>query len=268
MTNGFEYASVNTILAGCLVFLGAICFFSEVYHQKRKLLKQTESLRSKIAAFDILFTFLMLLIPLKMLLSFDFSILICAFIIIFSLLDIILYRHLKSFRPWWQYCGRLKKYALALLALVLLFGAYLIKEHNSFIIATWLILFCTFNLFLMCLKAQIKNSDKTGTTNQSLRFLISLQIFYSRLSYFAYQFFAIIIIFTALNTIYSDLTDPAGNRSDTCLDTGLCREGYIFDNCDGKGNPCTVNRDFCLKSNSVWYEEIRICDTRKRPVTK
>lgn len=51
----------------------------------------------------------------------------------------------------------------------------------------------------------------------------------------------------------------AGSDAADCIESGLCKEGYVFDDC-GDGKPCTVNKDFCLKNNYVWQEDLHICD--------
>ena len=49
--------------------------------------------------------------------------------------------------------------------------------------------------------------------------------------------------------------------TDGCMDIGICKEGFIFNNCrDGKS--CTITKEHCIKNNNIWLEDIRSCDTR------
>lgn len=248
---------------GLGIFLGTICFFAEIYRPKRNLLHQMKMCPIKIRIFDLLFIILMLLVLSKMLLSFNFSILICFFILFFSVLDIILYKHIKDFKPWWQDFRMYKKIALVFFALVLLFETYLLKGKNDFAMTAWVLFFCFFSLFLMCLKSQYNNFEKIEVKSNILSVLKFFQNASGQFLYFAYQFYAIIVVVVTIDIIYSDVVDPSGNRSDRCMDTGLCNEGYVFNNCDGKGNTCTVNKEFCLQRNNIWYEESKSCNTRK-----
>ena len=71
--------------------------------------------------------------------------------------------------------------------------------------------------------------------------------------------FAFIYILFGFFTIFMKIADSDG--VDTCMDTGVCKEGYVFDNC-GDGKPCTITKEYCISNNFVWYEKSRSCNTR------
>ena len=48
---------------------------------------------------------------------------------------------------------------------------------------------------------------------------------------------------------------------DSCLDTGICREGITFDSCED-GLPCTITKESCIENSNIWLEDIRSCDIR------
>lgn len=49
---------------------------------------------------------------------------------------------------------------------------------------------------------------------------------------------------------------------DSCLDSGLCREG-ITNMQDNKGNSISINKENCINNGYKWYEEDKSCDLRK-----
>lgn len=49
--------------------------------------------------------------------------------------------------------------------------------------------------------------------------------------------------------------------TDGCIDIGICKEGFIFNDC-GDGKSCTITKEHCIKNNNIWLEDIRSCDTR------
>jgi len=50
---------------------------------------------------------------------------------------------------------------------------------------------------------------------------------------------------------------------DSCLDTGLCREGIIKMQ-DNKGNAIPINKENCTNNGYVWYEKDKACNLRKK----
>jgi hypothetical protein len=50
---------------------------------------------------------------------------------------------------------------------------------------------------------------------------------------------------------------------DSCLDTGLCKEG-ITNMQDSKGNSISINRENCLKYGYRWHEKSKSCDLRRK----
>ncbi len=77
-------------------------------------------------------------------------------------------------------------------------------------------------------------------TNKFIRYLEMIigSLFY----YTAWLITGIYILSMSINIISSFL-DPYD--IDGCMDTGICKEGFAFNDC-GNGKPCTITKESCL----------------------
>ena len=88
-----------------------------------------------------------------------------------------------------------------------------------------------------------------------------LEILVSNLFYYlCWVIIGIYFISMSINIIslYFDPYDTDG-----CMDTGICKEGFTFNDC-GDGKPCTITKESCLKNNNIWLEDIHSCDTKHK----
>ena len=115
--------------------------------------------------------------------------------------------------------------------------------------------FFVYVLFLKQMKKQYKFSSLFS--NKYINFIGSIfgNLFYC----FSWLVVGIYIVSMSINT-FSEYFDPYD--TDGCMDTGICKEGYTFNDC-GNGAPCTITKESCIENNNVWLENIRSCDTRR-----
>ena len=122
-----------------------------------------------------------------------------------------------------------------------------------------LLLMCV-NLFFiyMLLFGKVRKQNKFShlSVNKFIRYIekVICNLFY----YTAWLVIGIYILSMSIHII-SLYLDPYD--TDGCMDTGICKEGFTFDDC-GNGKPCIITKENCLKNNNLWLENIRSCDTR------
>ena len=87
---------------------------------------------------------------------------------------------------------------------------------------------------------------------------VGVKIISSLFYYAAWLIIGIYVASMSINVIslYFDPYDTDG-----CIDTGICKEGFTFNDC-GNGIPCTITKENCLKNNNIWFEDIHSCDIR------
>ncbi len=95
--------------------------------------------------------------------------------------------------------------------------------------------------------------------------MVSLKIisfFLHKIAKYVYYFFLLLGSLLILCPLVLYLIDAEGMDSDICLDTGWCKEGYVFDNCPPDGRSCVINKETCEKDGGQWYADRKICNTR------
>ncbi len=177
-------------------------------------------------------------------------------IIFFSLADYFLHRMEKSFEPWWKCIDYLGYAILAVMFIDIgVSGYYLHSVSFQFV---GIILFVVFGAFLRALYRRNQKILVRGKITGCER----LGQICGRIICFVYIFMILFFEIISINTLWSEVTDPTGARSDICLDTGWCKEGYVFDNCPPDGRSCVINKETCEKDGGQWYADRKICNTR------
>ena len=72
-----------------------------------------------------------------------------------------------------------------------------------------------------------------------------------------------LLIFTSLLIVFAGIwliIPSKSNDFEDCLDFGLCKEGLeLKDN----GKPFVMTKEYCIKTNHLWYEDSNTCNMRK-----
>lgn len=158
----------------------------------------------------------------------------------------------KEYVPLWREETIYEKSLLGLLLLIFITG---LRHFN-------LGLFCVINMlciYIFCFK-RIKKQNKILPLKVNMKqtnFMISLLIkFYDSICLLMMCVY-IISMLLHLTYLMFDSYDTDG-----CLDGGICKEGYVFDDC-GDGNSCVVTKENCLQQHHVWLDDTRSCDLRQ-----
>lgn len=158
----------------------------------------------------------------------------------------------KEYVPLWREETIYEKSLLGILLLIFIVG---LRYFNI----DW---FCIMNMlciYIFCLK-RIKKQHKIlpvfETNMKKANFMSSFfNKFYDGICLLVLCVYVISMLFhvTYLSFDFYD--------ADGCLDGGICKEGYVFNDCGG-GKPCVVTKESCLQQHQVWLDDIQSCDLR------
>lgn len=177
-------------------------------------------------------------------------------IVLFSSIDYFLYRAKKIFDPWWKSIDCLGYVILAVTFIDI--GVSCSYLHSFSFQFVGIVLFVAFGVFL---RALYRRNQKILVWDKITGYKRLGQIC-ARITCLVYTFLILFFEIISINVLWSEITDPSGQRSDICLDTGWCKEGYVFDSCPPDGRPCVINKETCEKDGGLWYADRKICNTR------
>ncbi|MBQ8677053.1 MAG: hypothetical protein IJ529_01125 [Alphaproteobacteria bacterium] len=246
-----------------LVLIGAVLFNMRICHYFNQQMQALRWSFRKQRCFNILSTALCAT-PIILLLPFLFGYndiwFVCSALSFLAILSVLSYCDYQIFMQngkynvWWNkitYFDKTISCIIIALSICLLYF-YLSLRNISIIIG--INSFFVYILFLKKIKEQHKILQLF--TNKFIWYLEAIisNLFY----YISWLVIGIYILSTSINII-SSFFDPYD--TDGCMDTGICKEGFTFNDC-GDGKSCTITKESCLKNNNIWIEDIRSCDTR------
>ena len=155
---------------------------------------------------------------------------------------------------WW---GKMSKFDKSILVIMLMLTICLAYYNPSLYAIFHLLAFDVFFVYVLLLK-KMKNQQKISYpfTGKYIKFAT---VALNNLFYYAAWLVIWIYVVSMILGIISRSSDPYD--TDTCLDIGICKEGYTFNDC-GDGLPCTITKESCIENNNIWYEDTRTCDIR------
>ena len=253
------YVFLFLVLTGAILFNMCICHY---FNQQMQALRWSAN---KQGYFNILSTALCIT-PIILLLPFliEYSDIwfVCSALTFVALLSVLSYcdyqifRHNKKHNVWWNKLTYFDKIISCIIVALSIFLLYCYPSLRNISIIICINSFFVYILFLKKIKEQHKILQ--FFTNKFIRYLEMIigNLFY----YTAWLITGIYILSMSINIISSFL-DPYD--TDGCMDTGICKEGFTFNDC-GDGKPCTITKERCLKNNNIWLEDIHSCDTRHK----
>ena len=149
--------------------------------------------------------------------------------------------------------GNILFIAFFLLALI-----YILRQRGSDEVMLYLLNFSFVSLYLVIFM-QIKIRFLPESTERKSFFSFMIFVF-ADIFYFIWLMFTGFVLVSVVLAVLMELSDPMG--TDTCLDVGVCKEGFVFDDC-GNGKPCTITKEYCLSNNNIWNEKNKTCNLRQ-----
>lgn len=161
-----------------------------------------------------------------------------------------------QYAAWWY---KISKFDKLIIILVMLITICAYCYNTSLRSIFYLMCFDVFFVYVFLLK-KMKKQQKISYlfSNKHVKLL---EILVSNLFYYlCWVIIGIYFISMSINIIslYFDPYDTDG-----CMDTGICKEGFTFNDC-GNGKPCIITKESCLKNNNIWLEDIHSCDTKHK----
>ena len=177
-----------------------------------------------------------------------------ALLSVLSYCDYQIFIHNKKHNVWWNKLTYFDRIIICIIVVLSICLMYFYPSHRNIFMLICIDSFFVYVFFLKKIREQCKIMQLFK--NRYIRYfeLIISNLFY----YTAWVVIGIYILSMSINIIslYFDPYDTDG-----CIDTGICKEGFTFNDC-GDGTPCTITKENCLKNNNIWLEDIRSCDTR------
>ena len=244
------------------LLLGFLCVNFLAYKYYRFHIAGNKKFKEKIKNFNLFFAFLSCW-PLLLFLApvFDLAVLFLwsANLLLISYLIFLLYSEYKlscldSNYPRFKF--DLKNISFCAFLLFTLFYTLRQKEYDEGMLYL-------FNLELVFLYLLVFMQIKTRSipeTDADKTLWNSVITIFGDIFCFVWQLLTIFAVLSVFVAFYMEIADPKG--MDTCMDTGVCKEGFVFDDC-GDGKPCTITKEYCLSNNNVWNEKNKTCNLRK-----
>lgn len=253
----FPYLLVLIFSIGSILFNFRICRY---FHQKMQMSQEKKEQLKKFYVISAILGILpaILLLPFSFWLNdiwlVSFVLGIASFCGLLSYYDYKIRTQTPQYVAWWHKISKFDKLILILIMVISVCAYYYNTSLRSIF---YLMCFNVFFVYVFLLK-KMKEQQKIFYlfSNKHVKLL---EILISNLFYYtAWVVIGIYILSMSINIIslYFDPYDTDG-----CMDTGICKEGFTFNDC-GDGKPCTITKESCLKNNNIWLEDIHSCDTR------
>lgn len=254
---GLFYIIIFLIVTGIILLNFHVCRY---FHQK---MQTSQENKAQLRKFYVLSAILGIL-PAILLLPFSFwlnniwlvSFVLCvaSFCGLLSYYDYKICVQILQYTAWWQKISKFDKLIL-ILVMVITICAYCYNTSLRSIF--YLMCFDVFFVYVFLLK-KMKEQQKISYLFSN-KYIKLLEVTISNLFYYScWGIIGLYFISMSINIIFLYF---APYDIDGCLDTGICREGITFDNCEGR-LPCTITKENCIENNNVWFEDIRSCDIR------
>ena len=220
------------VLCGFILTNSAICDYFRKELRRNKCKYEYMDIVS--AIFGILMSALLLLFLLYlkevylMLLALGVSF----FVGMISYVDYQIFVQNSGHKVWWHKQTHFDKIIICLMAIISIGVCYYNTSLRSASVLAICILFFVYVFVLKKIKNQHKISDLFSNKYAHILEIGIRSAFY----YFCWLIIAIYIVSMGVSMI-SSYFDPYD--ADGCMDTGICKEGFTFDDC-GNGIPCII----------------------------
>ena len=243
------------------LLLGFLSLNFQTYKYYHFQIVGNKKLKEKIRGFDLFFRVLSLW-PLFLFLApmFNFTeyCLLSAFVLLFFYCLSLLYSEYKLSKtnPKHNIYKPTMADAIFIILLFLMMMYYMLRIEYGEIMLSFLNLNFALLYLVMIKHIRAYRPVKTNSDKSLLCYMISV---FNTVFYYICWGFAFIYLIMWFFAVFMEIADPDG--IDTCADTGVCKEGYVFDDCGG-GKPCKITKEYCISNNLVWYEKSRSCNTK------
>ncbi len=256
---GLFYIIIFLIATGIALLNFHICRY---FHQKMQMLQEN---KVQLRKFDVISKIFWIL-PAVMLLPFSFwlnDIWLVSFVLgiasfcgLLSYYDYKISAQIPQYIAWWKSISKFDKLILILIMVISVCAYHYNTSLRSIFYLMCFIVFFVYVFLLKKMKEQQKISYLFSNKHVKLLEILVSNLFY----YLCWVIIGIYFISMSINIIslYFDPYDTDG-----CMDTGICKEGFTFNDC-GDGKPCTITKESCLKNNNIWLEDIHSCDTKHK----